>query len=252
MRGHQAHELVARLRPDDLDRIDYVQLCSLANNSDALIHWAEGLPIELLLDNPDADFPTLYAHAKLMENHPVRVAMAVKPGFSKAVKLAAALGFGVRLEIGQEKPEQIDALARVLNAYLHQRIFTQPVDFFHSLLMAWVRDEPANLWDIQEENPALVRTIDDQGREHLPGRLSALSEPQPDGFVANWSAGLLADGADCADCEFFSVCHGYFKWPRRDYDCIGVKRLFASLRQAATEFRADLAAAAAASGGPAP
>ncbi|MBK5970345.1 MULTISPECIES: hypothetical protein [Thiorhodovibrio] len=59
--------------------------------------------------------------------HPVRIAVATKPGFGKAVKLAASLQFGVRLKVGQEDAGQIGALARVLEAYLHKRVFAQPV-----------------------------------------------------------------------------------------------------------------------------
>jgi hypothetical protein len=43
------------------------------------------------------------------------------------------------------------------------------------------------------------------------------------------------------DCPFFAYCGGYFKWPRRDYDCAGVKRLFDTLQTAATEVRQALA-----------
>jgi hypothetical protein len=35
----------------------------------------------------------------------------------------------------------------------------------------------------------------------------------------------MRSGAECADCPFFTVCRGYFKWPQRDYDCTGVKTL---------------------------
>ena len=77
----------------------------------------------------------------------------------------------------------------------------------------------------------------------LPGRLAEADVgPDPAGFVERWSRSLVAEGAECAECPFFSACRGYFKWPRRDYDCTGVKALLHTLRQAADELRGDLAA----------
>ncbi|MCB1778186.1 MAG: hypothetical protein KDI50_12200, partial [Candidatus Competibacteraceae bacterium] len=53
----------------------------------------------------------------------------------------------------------------------------------------------------------------------------------------------LATHNECRNCEFLRHCGGYFKWPRRDYDCVGVKQLFSELRNAAIELRNDLEAA---------
>ena len=45
---------------------------------------------------------------------------------------------------------------------------------------------------------------------------------------------------ECCECEFFAHCGGYFKWPRKDYDCSGVKTLFRTLRDASAALRHDL------------
>lgn len=249
VRTERPRDLVAEVLSEDIGNLAYVQLRGLPNDTDVLVHWAEGVPIELRLDDPEQDFPSLYRYTKLLDNHPVRIAMAVSPGVEKAVKLASSLQFAVKLEIGQPEPALIASLARVLDDYLHKSTITQPIEFFHSVLLGYCRDEPIDLWAIQEEDPALVRIIDEEGRERLPGRLSSLVPgPAPDEFVAAWSTGLSAAGAECTQCPFFSACRGYFKWPERAYDCAGVKTLFTSLKQAAEALRADLAAAASSPG----
>lgn len=252
LRSADPEALLAGLAAEDLDQLAYIQLCALPYDAHCLIHWAEGLPIELLLEDPAADFARLYQYAKLGDNHPVRVASPVEPGFENAVKLALSLQFAVRLQIGQPEPRLIEALARLLDDYLRKPSIAQPIEPFHSLLFGLCHREPISLWAIQEEDPALVCYVDGQGIERMPGKLAnadagPASSSEAARFLAHWverwGEGLLVDGAECAECAFFSCCRGYFKWPRRDYDCGGVKTLFATLQQAADELRADLDAA---------
>jgi len=249
VRGADPLALVAQLGPEDLDNLAYVQLRSLPRDTDSLIHWAENLGIELLLDDPAEDFPRLYRYAKLLDNHPVRVSLPVVTGFEKAVKLALSLQFAVRLQIGQPVPALIEPLARLLDDYLHRPTVSQPIEYFHSVLLGLCHRDPVSLWAIQEEDPALIRYIDEQGVERLPGKLAgAAPGPDPADFVERWSNTLVAEGAECAECRFFAPCRGYFKWPLREYDCVGVKTLFQTLQQAADELRRDLAAVAPARG----
>jgi hypothetical protein len=51
---------------------------------------------------------------------------------------------------------------------------------------------------------------------------------------------VLAPEAECASCEFFLNCGGYFKWPNRDFSCDGIKRIFHRLSRAALELHDDL------------
>jgi len=243
VRSTHPPELVARFGADDLDNLSYVQLRSLPSDIDRLVHWAEGLAIELLLENPAQDFALLYRFAKLLDNHPVRVALPVVPGFENAVKLAWSLQFAVSLQAGQPAAPMVEQMARLLDDFLHRPTVAAPIEYFYSLLLGLCHEEPVNLWAIQEEDPALVRYIDDRGEERLPGKLmEADPGPDPAGFVKSWGDTLLAEGAECAECSYFAPCRGYFKWPRRDYDCAGVKSLFHTLRKAADELRGDLAA----------
>jgi hypothetical protein len=258
VRTRHPSDLPAQLHVEDLHHVAYVQLYGLPDNVDALMHWAEGLPIDLLLDDPAQDFANLYRFAKLLDNHPVRVSLPVSTGFDKAVKLASSLQFEVRLQLGQPEALQIELLARLLDDYLHKATVMQPIEFFHSLLLGFCNQIPVSLWAIQEEHPALLRHVDEQGNERLPGKLASFNPnaassaelnaelaKAPERFVAEWSRSLLAEGAECSSCGFFSVCQGYFKWPRRDYQCVGVKTLFTTLEQAGDELREDLEAAAA-------
>lgn len=234
-------ELPAVLTADELGAVIAVQLLSLATDSEALNAWAADLPIELMMDDPAAEFPLLYRHTNLLDHHPVRVVIPVRPGFAKAVKVAVALEFAVRLEVGQPDPALIEELATVLEFYLRQSSVAQPIEYFHGTLLGLFHAEPLPLWVILDEEPGVMRYITDDGQETMVGRLAdsefALAD---DATLADWTEQALATAADCRDCAFFLSCGGYFKWPRADYDCMGVKRIFGLLRDAAAELRHDL------------
>lgn len=243
VRSAQPEALVEGLGADDFENLAYVQLCSLPDDTSCLIHWLEELAIDLVVRDPLADFARLYRYAKLLDNHPVRASVPVAAGFDKAVKLALSLELAVKLELGQPDTHLIEALAAVLDAYLHQSTVSQPIEPFHSLLLAFLRDESASLWAIQEEDPAILRYVDELGVERLPGKLAAAtSEVDSSDFVERWVNTLIAGGAECADCPFLAHCRGYFKWPQCDYVCAGVKSLFQTLHQAAGDLQRDLAA----------
>ena len=245
VRTREPARLPAALAAEDPERIVGARLLSLDADSEPLRAWAPGLPLELVVSDPATEFPLLYRHTHLLENHPVRVAIAVRPEFAKAVRLAVALDFAVRLEVGQPEPALIEELAEVLGFYLRQPTVAQPVEFFHSALLGFFHEEPTPLWVVLDENPQYQRQVTDDGTEDLPGRLAgtgiALAVAAAD--LSEWMEQALATDDECQRCEFLQSCGGYFKWPRRDYDCAGVKRLFGELREAAAELRRDLSRA---------
>jgi hypothetical protein len=244
VRSDDPAALASQLGGEDLNSLAYVQLCGLPSNADVMVQWARGLGIDLILDQKADQFARLYHYAKLLDNHPVRVSLPVVPGFEKAVKLAWSLQFAVRLQVGQPAALLLESLACLLDDYLLRSQVSQPIDYFHSVLLGFCHQEPVNLWGIQEEDPALVRFVDDRGRQRLPGRLAGADfDANTAAFVDRWAAHLLAAGGECAQCPFFASCRGYFKWPRSDYDCAGVKALFRTLEEAADRLRADLASA---------
>ena len=164
-----------------------------------------GDPLEIVLKDP-GDYLNLYSYTFLLDSHPVRIVIPVIAGFSKAVKLAVALNFAVKIEMRQPDSELLKEVEEVLDFYLHRSHVRQPIDFFHTTFTSFFYDDPISLWEINEETPATVEK--DQ---------------------------------ECEECEFFNRCGGYFKWPDRRYRCDGVKRIFQTLANAAAEMRRDLA-----------
>ncbi len=244
VRTRDPARLPAALAAEDPERIVGARLLSLDADSEPLHAWGAGLPLELVVSDPATEFPLLYRHTHLLENHPVRVAIAVRPGFAKAVRLAVALDFAVRLEVGQPDSVLIEELVEVLRFYLRQPTVAQPIEFFHGALLGFFHEEPAPLWVVLDENPQeqrLVNDVNDDGTEDLPGRLAGTGITlAADAGLDEWMEQALAADDECQRCEFLQSCGGYFKWPRRDYDCAGVKRLFGELRDAAAELRQDL------------
>lgn len=247
VRTHEPAALPTALAGEDPERVVAVQLLSLQADSEPLNAWAPGLPVELVMADPAAEFPLLYRHTPLLDQHPVRAVIPVQPGFYKAVKAAVALDFPVRLDVGQPDPALIEELATVLRFYLRQSTVAQPIEYFQGALLGFYHREPAPLWAILDEDPQWLRYVADDGEESLFGRLTEVTgievdELAPEAPLDVWIERVLATHEECRDCEFLRHCGGYFKWPRRDYDCTGVKRLFSELRDAAAELRRDLEA----------
>jgi len=241
VRSHDPTALVQALPDGNLEKLVSVQLLSLAADVDALADWGDGVPVELIMLSPDTEFPLLYRHAKLLDKHPVRVSIPALPGLFKAVKVASALRFHVKLEVEQPEPDAIEAMQSVLDFYLHHTSVSQPVEFFHTSLLSFYHQAPVPLWDVQEEDPASVRYVTDDGRETIARRPVGVRMTGDLGvFVATLQQELLAARGECCACEFFAHCGGYFKWPRKDYDCGGAKTLFRTLRDASAALRHDL------------
>ena len=220
-------------------RVLFLQVTDLTADLGPLVHWAEGLAIDLLMADPATQLPLLYRCTGLLDRHPVRVTIALLPGVARAVKLAVSLGFAVRLAGHQAPPEVVAEAREALAGYLHNPTVAQPVEPFHSLLLAFLHDTSVDLWSLLERDQAEVLILDDQG-EAVPDQGPA--------SVTAWREGLVAAGAECRDCPWLAPCGAYFKWPRPDDDCTGVKSLFAELHAAAAELRAGLAAFAASRG----
>jgi len=241
VRARDSSELVKALTEIDPEDLLYVKLLSLDADVDALANWGFGAPVEVALYRPAADFPKLYRHAKLLDKHPVRVSMPVSTGFRKAVKVAAALNFGIKLELSQPAPEVMDEVFDVLDFSLHHPSVSQPVEFFQGLLMAFYDQRAITLWAIQEEDPTLVHYVTDEGIEIVSPRFAGTPGALASSLNEFQNA-LMAERGECCCCEFWEQCGGYFKWPRREFTCDGVKAIFGVLREAAQDLRRDIAA----------
>jgi sulfatase maturation enzyme AslB (radical SAM superfamily) len=242
VRSHDPAEIVGSFSEDDLERLAYIQLLSLNAEVDYLVQWGGSVPVDLLMRNPETEFPLLYQLSDLLDNHPVRVSIPIVPGLSKAAKLAISLNFAVKLEVVQRLDQQvIEELGQVLDLYLHRPNVAAPVEFFHSTFLALYHREDTSLWSIQEEDPAQFLYITDDGQKAISRRFAGASlTGDLSAFVSDYQRQLLAEKRECDGCEFFDVCGGYFKLPDKQYQCDGVKSLFRTLKEAAGQLQHDL------------
>lgn len=182
---------------------------------------AQPIPLDVVLDDPASEFSSLYRLVDVRNSRPVRVTIAARPGFMKALRLAVSLSIPVRLLPGQPDAVLLAELYDAADFYLRDPMVEVPVEFFHSLLAAFFESETATLWDFLEQSPDPVFSGDDSAAAHL--------------------SRLVASGGECATCCWQPVCAGYFKHPDPAYDCAGVKQLFSALEVAAQEIKRDLA-----------
>ena len=242
VRAHDPAEIIENVANGDLENISYIKLLSLKGKIDSLMDWGHTIPVDLVASDPCRDLPLLYRYALLRAGHPIRVSVPLAPGFGNVVKLAVSLNFAVKVEGGQPDEALSAELQRLALFYLHQSTVSEPIEFFHSLFLAFYHRYPVSLWTIQEEDPSLVRYITDGGEETLSSRLAGMAVNQNfSAFVQALQDGVAGEAGECAGCEFLTQCWGYFKWPRKEFRCDGVKTLLQTLRSAADELRADVA-----------
>jgi hypothetical protein len=148
----------------------------------------------------------------------------------------------VKLQFGQPEKTTVDELLRALDLYLHQSSVLQPVEPFDGLLKTMFHDTATTLWDIQEEDPSLVRYVLPDGSETIARPPFAPSSMDLQGFTEKLQETLFANKAECSSCPFFQNCGGYFKWPIPAFLCDDVKKLFHAVHDAAYEVKADLKA----------
>ncbi len=101
VRSSAPDEIVNCLKRADPTNIRFIQLLSTPGDTSALEGCGQQLPIEIVLKDPAAEYAKLYNYPNLLDTHPVRIAIPVLPGFSKAVKLAVSLDLAVKLELEQ-------------------------------------------------------------------------------------------------------------------------------------------------------
>lgn len=242
IRADDATDIVESVTDQDFGCISFIKLLSLKGEIDSIINWGQGIPVELVVSDPCRDLPLLYRYTPLLASHPIRVSVPLSAGCGNVVKLAVSLDFAVKLEGGQPDESLLNELQRIAHFYLHQSMVSEPIEFFHSLFLAFHRLDTANLWILQEEDPSLIRYITDEGKAMMPGRLAGMEVNEDfSAFILEIQKGPFTEKGECAECEFLMHCQGYFKWPRKEYCCYGVKALMNTLRSAAEELRADIA-----------
>ncbi len=193
--------------------LEGIQVEGLIGDPEVWAFAAQGtdeLPMDVVLDDPAREYSALYRLVDVRMVRPVRVTMPAKPGFLKALRLAASIQIPVRLLPGQPDAEMVTVLLAAANFYLRDSMVETPVEFFHSVFAVFRGMGEGTLWDFLEEKPAAFSPHDGHGTE-------------------------------CATCRWFPVCAGYFERPDPAYDCAGVKEIFAFLESAAAEITRDLA-----------
>jgi hypothetical protein len=216
-----------------------LQLLDVSADLEALSRLGYGSPIEVVLKDPEVEAAKLYRVTRLQRTHPVRIVIPAVAGLSKAVKVASSLRFPIKIEGTQPDPAVIEELCQTLDLFLHDRAVSQPIDYFSGLLTALLHRLPITAWDIQEEDPAMLRYVTDDGHETI-ARRPFIAGADLDSFHVVFTERVLSDGAECASCRFFTSCGGYFKWPDQNYSCDGIKQIFQKLQDAVHELDDDL------------
>jgi hypothetical protein len=189
------------------------------------------IPLDVILDDPAAEFSALYRLADVRLAREVRVTIPARPGLMQALRLASALQLSVRVLPGQPGATELWTLTIAAEFYLRDPMVEAPVEFFHSVLASLRGMRAGTLWLFLEQDPVLYSHRDAAGRP-LHDR----------DFVVRHFKRLLDQGAECATCPWQQYCAGYFKWPDPTYDCAGVRRLLGLFRAASDEMNRDFAA----------
>jgi len=230
--------VVKTLLPHHLDNLVALQLLDISAELDVLDGWNRGLPIEMLLHNPAGDTMKLYRLCRLQRSHPVRVVLPLVTGFGNAARVASFLHLPVKLEGTPPEPEMMEEFSATLDFFLHNKAVSQPIDYFAGLLTAVLHRQPVTLWELQEEDPSIVRYVRDDGTETIAR--PPFSARELDTFRFALTKYVLQPETECASCDFFLNCGGYFKWPNPEYSCADVKQIFQRVREAAYELQDDL------------
>jgi hypothetical protein len=232
--------VVQHVSAQHLNRLVALQLLDISADLEELDGWNPGLPIEVVLADPEVETMKLYRLCRLQRSHPVRVAVPIVPGFSKAVRVASFLQLPVKLEGAQPDEDLVAELSEALDFFLHNKAVSQPIEYFSGLLTTVIHKQPVTLWDIQEEHPSIVRYVDERGVETLARRPFTPENEDLNSFQFELTKRVLSPESECSSCEFFLNCGGYFKWPDREFSCAEIKRVFRRLRDAAFELHDDL------------
>jgi len=207
--------VLVRTRPEferwldaEIAGLEGLQVEDLLGDPEVWARAAQGsgrLPLDVVVAEPARDFSALYRLADVRLVRPVGVTLMARPGFLKALRLAASLQLPVRLLPGQPDAEGLAELEQALQFAMHDTRVEAPVEFFHSLLASFRGFDQGTLWDILQVDPG---------------------PPQE----------------ECASCRYQSLCAGFFKNPDPTYNCDGVRQIFSNIESMAEEISRDLAA----------
>ena len=241
IRSSDPEDLLKALSLLSPERVHYVQMCSLESGASAFGRADTQLWVDLVIQDIKKEVPLLYNFKEYSPPHSMRVTIPCSPGVGEAVNVAVALGFPVKLDFHQPPCSVFPELHAVLDDQLHKGTVNCPVEFFYSLLSSYINRNETTIWDIQEENPDRYRYVTDAGVGCVSSRSPILQAPaKKHSFIQDVREELLQESGECASCDFFDHCIGYFKFPDRQYSCNETKRLLAILKQASVDLLSDL------------
>ncbi len=239
IRSEDPGELLQAVARIDRTNLECVQLLGAAADPESLSKLDKDIPIEILLKDWQRDAGNLHAYSKLASQNRMRVSISVSPGFMNALEIALSLKLDTKLEVGQLDDVVMQELEVALNRYLHDSTVASPVEFFHSILLAFCHDNTVlSLWTIQDEDPEKNRYVLEDGRIVLSDRLRIEMPDGPNDFLDDYRYELLSEQGECSICRYFTNCAGYFKFPDKGYSCKAVQNVFEGLKHASNEIKA--------------
>ncbi len=239
IRSEDPSELLRAVEKVDRKRLECVQLIGAHPEPAPLSHLDPTIPIEILMKDWEREAEHLPLYSNAAFRNPVSVLIDASPGFMRAVNTAVSLRIETELIVHQPDEALVRELESALDLYLYNAEVEVPIEFFHSLLLAFCRNQlDDSLWTIQHEDPARDRYVRDDGAIVISPRLPVEISGSSVDFLEDYRFDLMAQQGECSICRYFTQCIGYFKFPDEAYSCKGMQRVFSKLKGAANEIKA--------------
>ncbi|MCP5104634.1 MAG: hypothetical protein GY950_14710 [bacterium] len=142
------------------------------------------------------------------------------------ISVITSMGIAVDLLYRIETIEK-GVMLEILDHYLHHRTLTIPVEPFHSILMAKIKDTQVNLWGLYSMLPDLFFYVDDPGMLEGPGQLSNahyldMIDWKNSQFKKNtrrnglhkYFEAIPREHPECMICNQFHFCFSWAKYKR--------------------------------------
>ena len=178
VRSPDAGALIEAFSAVPQEKLLFLQVLSMDCDADALLHLGGARCRSTWSWSTRPRSSRLHPLRRAAGTHPVRVTVRAAAGMTKAVKVAEALNFSVKLDVGQPDAAVGEELLALAEYYLRGANVTRPVEPLHALFLSFFSGNATNLWQLQEEDPATDRYVGDDGRRSLLERLAASGIPR--------------------------------------------------------------------------
>jgi hypothetical protein len=238
LRSEDPSELVRTVERVDRSRIEYIQLIGAHPEPAPISHLDPTVPLEIALKDAEREAEHLHLYSNTSFGNPIRVLINTSRSFMSAFNAAISLRIETGLIVHQPDEGLVQELESALDLYLYNAEVEVPVEFFHSLLVAFCRNRlDDSLWLIQHEDPARDRYVLDNGSIVISPRLPIEIAGTPGDFLDDYRFDVMAQQGECSICRYFTQCVGYFKFPDNAYSCKGMQNIFSKIKAAANEIK---------------